>query len=52
ELNLGILNFVIKPIVKSFYNHWSDNEARVGTLKQIKIALDSAKLLIENGDIS
>jgi len=52
ELNLGILNFVIKPIVKSFYQHWSDNEARVGTLKQIKITLDSAKLLVENGDIS
>ncbi len=52
ELNVGFLNFVIKPIVKSFYQHWSDNEARVGTLIQIKIALDSAKLLIENGDIS
>ncbi len=53
ELNMGVLNFVIKPIVKSFYKHWSDNEARVGTLKQIKIALDSAKLLIEeNGTIS
>jgi len=52
ELNMGILNFVIKPIVKSFYKHWSDNEARVGTLKQIRIALDSAKLLVENGDIS
>lgn len=52
ELNMGILNFVIKPIVKSFYKHWSDNEARVGTLKQIRIALDSAKLLVENGAIS
>ena len=52
ELNVGFLNFVIKPIVKSFYQHWSDNEARVGTLKQIHIALDSAKLLIENGAIS
>jgi len=52
ELNLGFLNFVIKPIVKSFYKHWSDNEARVGTLKQIHIALDSAKLLLENGTIS
>ncbi len=52
ELNVGVLNFVIKPIVKSFYKYWSDNEARVGTLKQIKITLDSAKLLVENGDIS
>ncbi len=52
ELNVGVLNFVIKPIVKSFYKYWSDNEARVGTLKQINITLDSAKLLVENGDIS
>ena len=52
ELNAGFLNFVIKPIVKSFYKYWSDNEARVGTLKQIKIALDSAKLLVEDGTIS
>ena len=52
ELNVGLLNFVIKPIVKSFYKYWSDNEARVGTLKQIKITLDSAKLLVENGDTS
>jgi len=52
ELNVGLLNFVVKPLVKAFYKHWSDNEARVGTLKQIKIALDSAKLLVENGDIS
>lgn len=52
ELNMGLLNFIIKPIVKSFYKYWSDNEARVGTLKQIKITLDSAKLLVENGNIS
>ena len=52
ELDVGALNFVVKPIVKSFYKHWSDHNARVGTLKQIKITLDSAKSLLENGEIT
>jgi len=52
ELDAGAFNFVVKPIVKTFYKFWSDNNARVGTLKQIKIALDSAKTLIENGEIT
>ncbi len=52
ELDTGALNFVVKPIVKAFYKIWSDNNARVGTLKQIKIALDSAKTLLENGEIT
>lgn len=52
ELDAGAFNFVVKPIVKTFYKHWSDNNARVGTLKQIKIALDSAKELVQDGEIS
>jgi len=52
ELDAGAFNFVVKPIVKAFYKLWSDNNARVGTLKQIKIALDSAKTLVENGEIT
>ena len=52
ELDVGTFNFVVKPIVKAFYKHWSDNDARVGTLKQIKITLDSAKMLVENGEIT
>jgi len=52
ELDAGAFNFVVKPIVKTFYKFWSDNNARVGTLKQIKIALDSAKTLVENGEIT
>jgi len=52
ELDAGAFNFVVKPIVKTFYKLWSDNNARVGTLKQIKIALDSAKTLLENGEIT
>ncbi len=52
ELNAGAFNFVVKPIVKAFYKLWSDHNARVGTLNQIKIALDSAKMLVENGEIT
>jgi len=52
ELDAGAFNFVVKPIVKAFYKLWSDHNARVGTLKQIKIALDSAKMLVENGEIT
>ncbi|MFX1390960.1 MAG: hypothetical protein ACFE9Z_12920 [Promethearchaeota archaeon] len=49
ELDVGSLNFVIKPIVKSFYKYWSDKDAKVGTLEQIRITLDSAKEFIQNG---
>jgi hypothetical protein len=52
ELDAGAFNFVVKPIVKAFYKLWSDHNARVGTLKQIEIALESAKTLIENGEIN
>ncbi|MHA1242449.1 MAG: hypothetical protein ACTSQU_16940 [Promethearchaeota archaeon] len=52
ELDAGAFNFVVKPIVKAFYKIWSDNNARVGTLKQITIALGSAKSLIQNGEIT
>ncbi len=52
ELDVGTLNFVVKPIIKSFYKYWSDKEAKVGTLEQIRVTLDSAKQLIQNGDIS
>ena len=52
ELDAGAFNFVVKPIVKTFYKYWSDNNARVGTLKQIEIALESAKTLVENGEVT
>ncbi|MFX1590778.1 MAG: hypothetical protein ACFFC1_21805, partial [Promethearchaeota archaeon] len=52
ELDSGVLNVVVKPIVKSFYQYWSDKDAQIGTLEQIKITLDSAKELITNGDDS
>ena len=53
ELDSGLLNVIIlKPIIKSFYKYWSDKDARVGTLEQIRLTLNSAKELIANGEIS
>jgi len=49
ELELGLLNFIVKPIIKTFYDYWAKNEARSGTLKQIKVTLDSGKQLLLNG---
>ncbi len=50
ELDTGILNFVVRPIVKTFYDYWTEHEAKVGTLNQIKIALESGKELLINGN--
>jgi len=50
ELDTGVLNVVLKPIVKSFYKYWSDKDAKVGTLEQIRVTLGIAKDLITNGD--
>lgn len=50
ELDTGILNVLVKPIIKSFYKYWSDKDARVGTLEQIRITLNSAKEFITSGD--
>ncbi len=50
EIDAGTLNFVVKPIVKSFYKYWSDKDAKEGTLEQIRITLDSAKEFIKNGN--
>lgn len=52
ELNAGVLNFIVKPIVASFYQYWSDKEARVGTLEQIKVTLNAAKKLLLNGGVT
>jgi hypothetical protein len=49
ELDAGALNFVVKPIVKSFYKYWSDKDARIGTLEQIKVTLDSARRIVKDG---
>ncbi|MFX1435398.1 MAG: hypothetical protein ACFFB1_16640 [Promethearchaeota archaeon] len=48
ELDAGLLNFIVKPVVKTFYDYWTQNDARSGTLKQIKVTLEAAKELIFN----
>ena len=49
ELDAGILNFVVKPIIKSFYDVWAKHDARSGTLEQIQVTLDTAKKAIARG---
>jgi hypothetical protein len=49
ELDAGIFNFVVKPVVKSFYDYWAKGDAREGTLQQIKVTLDCGKRLVRNG---
>ena len=50
ELDTGILNFIVRPIVKAFYDYWAQHDARQGTLKQIDITLDAGKQLLLNGN--
>lgn len=50
ELDAGLFNFVVKPILKAFYDYWTQHEARVGTLKQIEITLQSGKELLIDGN--
>ncbi|MFW9880577.1 MAG: hypothetical protein ACFFG0_46505 [Candidatus Thorarchaeota archaeon] len=50
ELDSGVLNLLVRPIVKSFYKYWSDKDAKVGTLEQIRVTLNTAKELITNRD--
>ncbi|MFX0028097.1 MAG: hypothetical protein ACFE8B_02725 [Candidatus Hermodarchaeota archaeon] len=50
ELDTGLLNFIIKPIIKTFYDFWSKNDVKEGTLKQIKVTLESGKRLLINGN--
>jgi hypothetical protein len=49
ELDAGIFNFVVKPVVKSFYDYWAQGDAREGTLQQIKVTLGCGKKLVKNG---
>lgn len=50
ELDTGILNFIVRPIVKAFYDYWAQHDARKGTLKQINITLEAVKKLLLNGN--
>lgn len=49
ELDTGILNLFIKPLVKLFYDNWVKNDVRDNTLKQINLTLDAGIKLIKNG---
>lgn len=49
ELDAGLFNILVKPVVKTFYDYWCDKDARLGTKKQIKVTLDVAKKLVKNG---
>ena len=49
ELDTGMLNFVVKPLVKTFYDYWSQHDARSGTLKQIQVTLNAGKEIILKG---
>ncbi|MFW9818751.1 MAG: hypothetical protein ACFFE5_03995, partial [Candidatus Thorarchaeota archaeon] len=51
ELDTGILHFIVKPLIKTFYDYWAKNEAKSGTLKQIEVTLNSGKQLVLNGKI-
>ncbi|TXT65623.1 MAG: hypothetical protein BAJALOKI3v1_90066 [Promethearchaeota archaeon] len=49
ELDAGFFNALVKPVLKTFYDYWCDKDARTGTKKQIKVTLDIAKKMVENG---
>jgi uncharacterized lipoprotein YehR (DUF1307 family) len=50
ELDTGILNFIVRPVVKAFYDFWAMHDARKGTLKQIEVTLGAGKQLLLNGN--
>ncbi len=50
ELSAGLFDFIVKPVLKTFYSFWSDHDAREGTLKQIKVTLDCGKILLKDGE--
>ncbi|MFW9822890.1 MAG: hypothetical protein ACFFE4_08150 [Candidatus Thorarchaeota archaeon] len=49
ELDTGILNFFIKPLLKLFYDNWAQNDVRGNTLRQINLTLDAGLELLKNG---
>ena len=50
ELDVGIFNFLIKPIVRAFYDYWGSHDVKSGTLKQIELTLNSGKELLQIGN--
>jgi hypothetical protein len=51
EVDVGLLNIIVKPIVKTFYNYWSNTEIKTGIIKQIKAVFDCTRSLL-NEDIT
>jgi len=49
ELDAGIFNWIMRPVVKTFYSYWSNHDVKKGTIQQIKVTLDCGKLLLQNG---
>lgn len=49
ELDTGILNLIVKPLVKLFYDNWAKNDVRDNTLKQINLTLDAGLKLLKIG---
>jgi len=49
DLDTGLLNFIIKPLVKIFYDNWAQHDVRDNTLKQINLTLDAGIELLKNG---
>ena len=49
ELDTGILNFVVRPVVKAFYDYWVQHDANKNTLKQIDITLEAGRRVLLNG---
>ena len=49
QLDMGFLNFMIKPLIKIFYDNWAQNDIRDNTLKQINLTLDAGIVLLKNG---
>ncbi|MBY8991511.1 MAG: hypothetical protein KGD58_12210 [Candidatus Lokiarchaeota archaeon] len=49
ELDTGLLNFIVRPLVKLFYENWAKNDIRDNTLKQIYLTLDAGIKLLKTG---
>ena len=50
ELDLGIFDLILKPLIKSFYAYWRNNDAKQGTLIQINTTLSCGKYLSLHGN--
>lgn len=49
EMNAGLFDFIVKPLIKTFYEYWSENDAREGTIEQINVTLNCGISLLKNG---